>query len=105
MQHFGSNIAEGVAESCVEAEMSRVEVDGAGWGWVELGGAGWRSVELGARFSNTPRDRRNFLHYTSAHPRSLIKSIPHSQALFLKKNLYGNSRAFKESSSVKGIKA
>ena len=32
-----------------------------------------------------PTDRRNFLHYTSAHPRSLIKSIPYSQALHLKK--------------------
>ena len=30
MQHFGSNIVEGVAESWVEAEIS----------WVELGGAG-----------------------------------------------------------------
>ena len=28
--YFGSNIVEGVAESCVEAEMSWVEVDGAG---------------------------------------------------------------------------
>ena len=32
-----------------------------------------------------PTDQRNFLHYTSAHPRSLIKSIPYSQALRLKK--------------------
>ena len=32
-----------------------------------------------------PTDRRNFLHYTSAHPWSLIKCIPHSQALRLKK--------------------
>ena len=31
MQHFGSNIVEGVAESWVEAQMSRVEVDGAWW--------------------------------------------------------------------------
>ena len=43
MQYFGSNIVEGVAESWVEAEMSWVEVDGAGWSW----------VEVGARFSNT----------------------------------------------------
>ena len=34
MQYFGSNIVEGVAKSWVEAEMSRVEVDGAGWRWV-----------------------------------------------------------------------
>ena len=34
MQYFGSNIVEGVTESWVEAEMSWVEVDGAGWRWV-----------------------------------------------------------------------
>ena len=34
MQYFGSNI-EGVAESRVEAKMSWVEVDGAGWRWVQ----------------------------------------------------------------------
>ena len=34
MQYFGSNIVQGVAESWVEAEMSWVEVDGAGWKWV-----------------------------------------------------------------------
>ena len=34
MQYFGSNNVEGVAESWVEAEMSWVEVDGAGWRWV-----------------------------------------------------------------------
>ena len=34
MQYFGSNIVEGVGESWVEAEMSLVEVDGAGWRWV-----------------------------------------------------------------------
>ena len=33
-EYFGSNIVEGVAESWVEAEMSWVEVDGAGWRWV-----------------------------------------------------------------------
>ena len=52
MQYFGSNIVEGVAESWVEAEMSWVEVDGAGWRWMELGGGGWSWVELGAWFSN-----------------------------------------------------
>ena len=34
MRYFGSNNVEGVAESWVEAEMSWVEVDGAGWRWV-----------------------------------------------------------------------
>ena len=32
-----------------------------------------------------PTDPRNFLHYTSAHPRSLIKSILYSPALRLEK--------------------
>ena len=32
--YFGSNIVEGVLESWVEAEMSWVEVDRAGWRWV-----------------------------------------------------------------------
>ena len=32
-----------------------------------------------------PTNRRNFLHYTSAYSTSLIKSIPYSQALRLKK--------------------
>ena len=32
--YFGSNDVEGVAESWAETEMSRVEVDGAGWRWV-----------------------------------------------------------------------
>ena len=31
MQYFGSNNVEGVAESWVDAEANRVEVDGAGW--------------------------------------------------------------------------
>ena len=34
MEYFGSNIVENVAESWVEAEMSWVEVDAAGWRWV-----------------------------------------------------------------------
>ena len=34
VRYFGSNIAEGVAESWVEVEMSQLEVDGAGWSWV-----------------------------------------------------------------------
>ena len=41
MQYFGSNIVEGVAEGWVEAEMSWVEVGGAGW---RLKLAGWRWV-------------------------------------------------------------
>ena len=53
MRYFGSNIVEGVAESLVEAEMSWVEADGAGWSWEKVDGAGWSWVELGARFSNT----------------------------------------------------
>ena len=60
VQYFGSNIVEDVAESWVEAEMSWVEVDGAGrrlkwagWRWKELGGGGWSWVEVGPRFSNT----------------------------------------------------
>ena len=50
-----------------------------------------------------PTDWRNFLHYTSAHPRSLIKSIPHSEALRLKKicaetsDLSKNLQVLKES--------
>ena len=40
MQHFGSNIVEGVAKSWVKAEMSWVELGGAGWSWVELGVGG-----------------------------------------------------------------
>ena len=34
VQYFGSNNVEGVAESWVEAEMSWVKVDVAGWRWV-----------------------------------------------------------------------
>ena len=34
VQYFGSNNIEGFAESWVEAEMSWLEVDGAGWSWV-----------------------------------------------------------------------
>ena len=41
--YLGSNIVESVAESWMEAEMS----------WVEVGGAGWSWMEVGARFSNT----------------------------------------------------
>ena len=44
VQYFGSNIVQGVAENWVEAEMSWVEVDGAGWSCVEVDGAWWRSV-------------------------------------------------------------
>ena len=38
--YFGSNNVEGVAESWLEAEMSWVGVDGAGWSWMELDGGG-----------------------------------------------------------------
>ena len=38
MQYFGSYNVKGVAESWEEAEMSWVEVDGAGWRWMVLGG-------------------------------------------------------------------
>ena len=50
-----------------------------------------------------PADRRYFLHYTPAHFISLIKSIPYSQALHLKKNLCRNFRAFKKSACIKWI--
>ena len=46
-EYFGSNIAEDIAESWLEAitswvevEMSWVEVDPTGWRWMELGGGG-----------------------------------------------------------------
>ena len=38
--YIDSHNVEAVAESWVEAEMSWVEVDGAGWRWMELGEAG-----------------------------------------------------------------
>ena len=40
MRYFGSNNAEGVAESWVEAEMCWVEGGGVGWSWVEVDGGG-----------------------------------------------------------------
>ena len=43
MRYFGSNNVEGVAESWVEAEISRMELDGDGWRWM-VGGAGWMWV-------------------------------------------------------------
>ena len=46
VQYFGSNIVECVVESRVNAEMSWVEVNGAGWRWMELGGGGWSWVEV-----------------------------------------------------------
>ena len=49
VQYFGSNIAEGVAESWMEAKLGWVGVGGAGWRlkqagwrWIEEDGAGWR---------------------------------------------------------------
>ena len=55
-------------------------------------------------------DRRNFLHYISAHPRSLIKSISYSQAFRLKKicaetsELSKNLQVLKESFINRGFK-
>ena len=37
VRYFGSNNVEGVGKSWVEAEMSWVEVGGAGWSWIEVG--------------------------------------------------------------------
>ena len=37
VQCFGSNVVESVAESWVEAEMSWVKADGAGWIWMKVG--------------------------------------------------------------------
>ena len=57
-----------------------------------------------------PTDRRHFPHYTSAYPRSLIKSIPYSQALRLKKictetsELLKNLQVLKESFINRGFK-
>ena len=34
LRYFGSNIVEGVGDSWLEAEMTRVEVDGGRWRWV-----------------------------------------------------------------------
>ena len=53
---------------------------------------------------------KNFLHYTSAHPTSLIKCIPYSQALCLKKicaetsELSKNLQVLKESFVNRGFK-
>ena len=41
VRYFGSNNVEGVAESWVEAEISWVGVDGAGWRWMELDEGEW----------------------------------------------------------------
>ena len=48
VRYFGSNNVKGVAESWVEAEIS----------WVEVGGAGGSWMELVARFSNTNSKKR-----------------------------------------------
>ena len=60
VRYFGSNNVESVAESWVEAEMSWVEMNRAGWRlqwarrrYVGLGGGGWSWVEVGVRLSNT----------------------------------------------------
>ena len=70
-EFFGLNLGKlanyarciGVAESWIEAKMSWVEMDGAGWrlewarwrwrSWVELSGGRWSWVKVGARFSHT----------------------------------------------------
>ena len=44
VRYFGSYNVEDVAESWVEAEMSWVEMDGAGWSWVEVDGTRWSWV-------------------------------------------------------------
>ena len=41
---FWFQFVEGFAEDWVEAEMSWMEVDGAGWSWVEVDGAGRKWV-------------------------------------------------------------
>ena len=57
-----------------------------------------------------PADRINFLHYSSAHPRSSIESIPYSQALRMKKicaetsELSKNLQVLKESFINRGFK-
>ena len=57
-----------------------------------------------------PTDRRNVLHYNFAHPRSMIKSIPYSQVLRLKKisaetsELSKNLQVLKESFINRGFK-
>ena len=38
MRYFGSNNVEDTAESCVDVEMTWVDVKKAGWRWMELGG-------------------------------------------------------------------
>ena len=48
LQYFGSHNVEAVTESWVKAEMSWVEVGGAGWRWMELDEDGWSWVGVGA---------------------------------------------------------
>ena len=43
-----------------------------------------KQIKLVASAYCKPTDRINFLHYTSPHPRFLIKNIPHSQTLRMK---------------------
>ena len=64
-QCFGSTNVKRVGKSWVKAEMSWVEIDGAGWRlkragwrWMALGGGGWSRLEVGARFSNTQLDKK-----------------------------------------------
>ena len=41
--------------------------------------------KLYTKIYHKPTDQRNFLHHQSAHPKSLIKSIPYAQAIRVKK--------------------
>ena len=62
-----------------------------------LDATGFESKEQNKLLSTayeSPKDRGCFLRYTSAHPKSLINSIPYSQSFRLKKKLYPKFRAF-----------
>ena len=50
-----------------------------------------KNNKLQTKLYTKPTDKRNFLHYKSAHPKSLKDNIPYSQALRLKKICSENS--------------